>query len=80
MTFEKPYKVHIKKERNKSTIGYFDEDGDLNGIGFTFYSENLTPNGEKALYLKSIERGYYRQSQLEVFGDKIFSNGNKFIG
>jgi len=32
------------------------------------------------LYLKFIEKGYYRDSTLETFGEKMFSNGNKYVG
>ena len=51
--------MHINSDKNKKTIGYHNDDGEVEGLSFTFYAEHLTTNGEKPLYLKFIERGYY---------------------
>lgn len=52
----------------------------MHGLAFKMYADNLEVNGTKPLYLKAIERGYYRNSKLNTFGQKIFSNSNKYVG
>lgn len=52
--------MHVKYDKNELVIGYFDETGEKHGLSFTMYAENVDISGQKSLYLKSIERGYYK--------------------
>ena len=38
MMFEKHKGMHINSDGNKRTVGFFGEDGQVNGLAFTFYS------------------------------------------
>lgn len=80
LTFEKPENMHVKCEQSQLTIGYYNQEGELHGLGFKLYAENAEVSGARSLYLKTIERGYYRNSVLETYGEKYFSNGNKYVG
>jgi hypothetical protein len=72
--------MHVKRDLNELIIGYYNERGELHGLAAKLYAENAEAKGNKELCLKPIERGYYRNSQLETFGEKYFSNGNRYIG
>lgn len=80
LTFERPQNMHVKYDRNDLTIGYYNDRGELHGLAAKMYAENVETNGQKGLCLKTIERGYYRNSELDTFGEKYFSNGNRYIG
>jgi hypothetical protein len=60
--------MQVILDANKLTIGYYDGYGDIHGLAFKMYAENIRSTGERSFYLKSLEKGYYRQSRLETYG------------
>lgn len=72
--------MHVKYDHQELTVGYYNANGELHGLGFKSHAENAEVSGVKSLYIKPIERGYYRNSNLETFGERFFSNGNKYVG
>lgn len=56
--------MHIKYDQNQLIIGYHNLNGDLHGLGFKAYAENIHLSSLKSLHLKSIERGYYKNGKL----------------
>lgn len=59
----------------------------MNGLGFTLIFRGShggfnpdTHRNQDDFELKVVERGYMQNSQLNGFGEKLFKNGNLYVG
>lgn len=78
--------IECQKYGNKVVVG-FEKNGFLNGLGFQFVFRGShggynpdTHRQEDDFELKVVERGYYMNTQLNGMGEKVFKNGNFYIG
>lgn len=84
--FDKIPFIQAQKQGNRIIIG-FEKFGFINGLGFSLifrgaqggYNPDSNRN-EDQFQLKLVERGYYINTQLNGMGQKVFKNGNRYVG
>ena len=83
---KKANNIEGQKYGNKLTIG-FEKGGLINGLSFTLIFRGThggynpeTHRNEDEFELRVVERGYMSNSHLNGFGEKLFKNGNLYIG
>lgn len=55
--------------------------GLINGLGFSMnIKENADIKASDNFVMKSLERGYFQNSQITGMGEKWFKNGNFYVG
>ena len=67
--------MEVIKRHTTITIGYH-KGGFLNGLGVILLKDTDKDDGSYSL----LEKGYYKDSQLDGVGEKRFQNGNLYIG
>jgi hypothetical protein len=69
----------VVRRGSKITIG-FSKNGFLNGLAFVVGQQTINPSSTHDVGYHLIERGYYKNSQLNGLGERRFRNGNVYIG
>jgi hypothetical protein len=72
--------MDVIRRGSKITIGYT-KNGFLNGLGIVI-GYKVDPNGITIdnSSVQLIERGYYKNQQLNGLGERRFKNGNVYVG
>lgn len=72
--------MDVIRRGSKITIGYT-KNGFLNGLGIVI-GYKVDPNGMTIdnSSIQLIERGYYKNQQLNGLGERRFKNGNVYVG
>jgi hypothetical protein len=72
--------MDVIRRGSKITIGYT-KNGFLNGLGIVI-GYKVDPNGMTIdnSSVQLIERGYYKNQQLNGLGERRFKNGNVYVG
>lgn len=69
----------VIRRSSKITVG-FTKSGFLNGLAFIVSQQSINPNCVHDTAYHMIERGYYKNSQLNGLGERRFRNGNVYVG